>query len=154
MAQRAAESWGAIRRASILLLCGWAWVSSPFIPRPPQELESWNTMTTGTAERKKTSALDVTAAKMRGMLTGTETRFVYQKLARGLEIVLQRDDHRWRLALGRGDVAPSIDEIDICRAAFGVPVDTEVRNSNKARANPKTSTTTQLYVADMTWTEA
>ena len=111
-------------------------------------------MTTKTAVRTKSKPLDALATNMREMLNVQGIRFVHRRLARGLEIVLQRDDHKWRLALGRTDVAPSDSEIEICRDAFGVPEGTEVSNVSKKRWNPKTGTATLMYVVDMTWTEA
>ena len=84
-------------------------------------------MATKTAVRtKKPSDLEIIATGMRQtVLTDTGARFMHYRLERGLELVLERRDNRWRLALARADVAPSDHEIEICRAAFGVPVDTD-----------------------------
>jgi len=85
--------------------------------------------------------------------------YSHQRLPRGLEIVMQRAIEpsgaiRWRLALGRQDVAPSEDEIAICRRAFGVPEGTEhAAVQSKSRTNPKTKVVSTWYVVDMYWYE-
>ncbi|MFN8470166.1 MAG: hypothetical protein U0X20_31720 [Caldilineaceae bacterium] len=118
-------------------------------------------MTTATNSRTtKGSKLDEIAANMRSHVVDAGAMYSHQRLQRGLEIVLQRHVEvdgkvRWRLALGRSDVAPSEDEIEICRKAFGVPVDTEHQVvPSKSRTNRKTRTTTTLYVTEMYWYEA
>lgn len=55
------------------------------------------------------------------MLTHTQTRWVHQKLNKGLEIVLQRTGDQWRLALARRESWPSDNEVLTCARAFQVP---------------------------------
>ena len=109
---------------------------------------------TTTMARRPTGTLGAIATTMRQMIEGSNLRFAHRRLANGLELVLDRKDDRWRLALGRPDVAPSDHEIEICRAAFGVPVDTETKASRKERTNPKTNITLEWHVCEMTWMEA
>jgi hypothetical protein len=115
-------------------------------------------MTTRTAVPTKTkgkpSALDGIATSMREIVDASSARWVHRRLNHGLELVLQHTDHRWRLALGRPDVAPSDNEIEICRAAFGVPVGVEESRTTKKRTNPKTNITLEWHVVEMTWMEA
>ena len=94
------------------------------------------------------------ATNMRKMITDSGARYAHRRLERGLELVLQRTDNRWRLALGRTDVQPSDDEIAICRRAFGVPAGTDEVRTHKQRVNLKTDTTTNMYVCEMVWMEA
>jgi hypothetical protein len=107
----------------------------------------------------KTNALDGIAATMRSHILRAGALYSHRKLERGLELVLQRHTEadgktRWRLALGRSDVAPSEDEITICRAAFGVPVGTEQTEvKSKSRTNPKTNRARSLFVVEMYWYE-
>ena len=74
---------------------------------------------------KKGSELKTVAVEMRRMLTGTDAKWVHRKLPGGLEVVLQRREETWRLAIGRRGVFPSAAEVEICRAAFDVPVAAE-----------------------------
>lgn len=112
-----------------------------------------------TMTKSKQSVLDSIASRMRSHITTTGAMYSHQRLERGLEIVLQRAIEtngamRWRLALGRSDVAPSDEEITICRKAFGVPVGTEQQMiPSKSRRNPKTNTVSTLYVTEMYWYE-
>ena len=113
-----------------------------------------------TVTTTKPTKLDAIAERMRSHITTVGALYSHQRLERGLEIVLQRHVEsngaiRWRLALGRPDVAPSENEIAICRRAFGVPEGTEHQVvPSKSRMNRKTRTTTTLYVTEMYWYEA
>ena len=108
----------------------------------------------------KTNALESIAANMRSMVVDTGAMYSHQKLARGLQIVLQRNVEssgaiRWRLALGRQDVGPSDQEIAICRKAFGVPEGTEHSAvQNKSRVNMKSRIVSTWYIVEMYWYEA
>jgi hypothetical protein len=116
-------------------------------------------MTTMTRTTKG-GKLDEIASNMRNHILGAGALYSHQRLARGLELVLQRHVEsngavRWRLALGRSDVAPSDEEVAICRKAFGVPDATEQQMvPSKSRLNPKTKTVSTLYVTEMYWYEA
>lgn len=112
-------------------------------------------MTTRTAAPTK---LQNIAAEMRALIVTAGAAYSHQRLTRGLEIVLQRklEDTgaiRWRLALARTGVAPSPEEIAICRDAFNVPVGSEDTTSTKERTNAKTSTTTTWHVVEVCWYE-
>jgi hypothetical protein len=53
------------------------------------------------------STLSQIAAAMWATLNATNARYVHYKLRRGLEIVLERRERGWRLALGRPGKAGS-----------------------------------------------
>lgn len=61
------------------------------------------------------------ANTMRARLGTTADGWLLHVLGRSLAIVLDRKADAWRLALGRATIFPSVKEIEICRAAFGVP---------------------------------
>jgi hypothetical protein len=113
-------------------------------------------MTTAT----KTNALESIAATMRSHVVNAGAMYSHQRLPRGLEIVLQRHIEsngamRWRLALGRTDVAPSEDEIAICRKAFGVPIGTEHSAvQSKSRYSKKSGIVSNWHIVEMYWYEA
>lgn len=90
--------------------------------------------------------LELLAAEMRGLLQDSQARWVHRRLSRGLEIVLQRNEERWRLALARADTWPANEEIEICRRAFAVPELTaeDYRLTQKGR----------LFVVETWWREA
>jgi hypothetical protein len=67
------------------------------------------------------SKLQQIASDMRTMLATTNARYVHHRLSRGLELVLERTEPGFRLALGRTDAPPSDVEIELCQAAFHVP---------------------------------
>ena len=91
------------------------------------------------------------ATQMRQIVDNTGAAYCHRKLSRGLELVLQRTDRGYRLALGRIDTAPSDTEIELCIAAFNVPAGAEPHHIVKIRQG----TTGQLtyHVAELTWTE-
>ncbi len=95
--------------------------------------------------------LDAIAAEMRMILQQTDARFVHRKLAKGLELVLQRTGRQYRLALARPDILPSASEIEICAAAFRVPAGAEPHHITKTRPG-KTGLLT-YHVAELYWTE-
>lgn len=113
-----------------------------------------------TMTKTKPSELDAIADRMRSHITTTGAMYSHQRLARGLEIVLQRHVEsngalRWRLALGRPDVAPSEDEIAICRKAFGVPEGTEhTAVQSKSRYSEKSKIVSNWHIVEMYWYEA
>lgn len=112
-------------------------------------------MTTAT----KTNALASIATSMRSSVISSQ-RGAHHRLPRGLEIVMQRHVEssgamRWRLALGRQDVAPSDEEIAICRNAFGVPEGTEhTAAQTKNRPSKKTGKLITWHIVEMYWYEA
>ena len=91
------------------------------------------------------------AADMRHIIDTTGAAYCHHKLSRGLELVLQRTDRGYRLALGRIDTAPSDTEIELCIAAFNVPAGAEPHHIVKIRQG-KTGRLT-YHVAELTWTE-
>lgn len=98
------------------------------------------------------SQLTQVAGEMRRVVEGSGARFAHYKLRRGLEVVLERrGEGRWRLALGRVDVAPSAVEVEVCRVAFGAPEGSEPVQVVKERAG-KTGTV-RYFVAELTWVE-
>ena len=108
--------------------------------------------------KTKTNALEGIATNMRQQLLNG-ARWTHHRLVRGLEIVMQQTVEdtgawRWRLALGRSDVAPSEEEISICSKAFGVPVGTEHTVRTIERKSAKTGIVSTLYVVEMYWYEA
>ena len=91
------------------------------------------------------------AADMRHIIDTTGAAYCHHKLSRGLELVLQRTDRRYRLALGRTDTAPSDTEIELCMDAFNVPAGAEPHHVVKIRQG---KTGKLIYhVAELTWTE-
>lgn len=81
------------------------------------------------------------ADEMKQLVIAGKMNWVHQRLPRGLEIVLQRTGHRWRLAVARTDTYPSEIEINIVRAAFGVPGPTETTQSTVQRTGKSGSIT-------------
>ena len=111
-----------------------------------------------TMTKTKPSKLDAIADRMRSHITSTGAMYSHQRLEHGLEIVLQRHVEsngamRWRLALGRVDVAPSEDEITICRNAFGVPVGTEHSEVKSKSRTGKTGIVSNWHIVEMYWYE-
>ena len=109
--------------------------------------------------KTKPNALEAIATNMRSHVVDAGAMYSHQRLPRGLEIVLQRHIEsngavRWRLALGRPDVAPSEEEIAICRKAFGVPEGTEhAAVQSKSRVSKKTGIVSTWYIVEMYWYE-
>ena len=99
----------------------------------------------------KPSRLEQIATDMRHTLAATNARYVHHKLARGLELVLERRERGFRLALGRTDVPPSDVEVEICQAAFRVPPGVDATLTAKQRPGKSGSRT--YHVAEMTWLE-
>lgn len=110
--------------------------------------------------KTKANELTAIAAKMRSHVVDACAMYSHTRLPRGLEIVLQRNIEatgavRWRLALGRQDVAPSEDEIANCRSAFGVPVGTEhAAVPSRVRVSKKTGIVSSWHIVEMYWYEA
>lgn len=107
---------------------------------------------------KQTSKLDSIAANMRQRITGAGAPWSHQRLAHGLELVLQRRLEptgvtRWRLALGREAVQPSDDEVAICRRAFGVPDAADPTRRQAVRTNSKTNKHSTWNIAELEWIE-
>ena len=108
----------------------------------------------------KSGKLDEIAVNMRSHVVDAGAMYSHQRLPRGLEIVLQRHIEsngaiRWRLALGRNDLAPSDDEIAICRKAFGVPEGTEhTAVQSKSRYSEKSKIVSNWHIVEMYWYEA
>lgn len=79
------------------------------------------------------------------------------RLTEGLEIVMQRTSsdcrRRWRLALAREQIYPSLDEVDSCRQAFAVPTYALERRLERCRAHPKTGRRIHYHVVELTWLE-
>lgn len=103
--------------------------------------------------RRSTGATNLhqIAAQMRQIVDQPGARYCYRKLARGLELVLQRHESRYRLALGRTDAPPSDLELEICGAAFSIPAGAEPQRLQKQRTG-KTGVIT-YHVVELYWTE-
>lgn len=97
------------------------------------------------------NALQRIAGDMRTTLTATNARYVHYRLQRGLEVVLERRDRGFRLALGRVGVPPSDTEIELCQQAFAAPPDVEPQRLTKTRSG-KTGAMT-YHVAELYWSE-
>ena len=111
-------------------------------------------MTTAT----KPSKLDTIAGNMRQHIQTAGAAWSHQRLAHGLELVLQRRIEqtgviRWRLALGRESVPPSDDEVAICRRSFGVPEATDPSRKQVMRTNSKTNKSIVWHIAELEWIE-
>lgn len=100
------------------------------------------------------SKLDTLAREMRQVLTHTQARWVHRKLSKGLEIVLQKTDDQWRLALARRETWPSDNEVLVCAKAFQVP-DAENVDPTPHRRPRKVSKTREeaWYVVEIFWRE-
>ncbi len=99
------------------------------------------------------SQLAKLAGEMREAVERTGT-WVHHRLGHGLELVMQRKEGRWRLALGREMVYPSETEVDVCRQAFAVPAGAEQERLMRMRRHAKTGRTITYYVVEVTWREA
>lgn len=91
------------------------------------------------------------AGDMRRMIERTDARFVHRKLSGGLEIVLERRDDRWRLALGRLDRFPSDTEMAVCLAAFNAPEDATPHQV--VRNRPGKTDGLRYHVVETSWIE-
>jgi len=99
------------------------------------------------------SKLDEMAASALASVRSVEQGWFQMRLARGLRVVLERQGARWRLALGRPDVAPSAMEVEICRRAFGVPEGAAELSKVTAHVEPKTQTRVTFRVVELSWVE-
>ncbi len=81
-------------------------------------------------------------------------KWVHMKMPHGLELVMQRKEGRWRLAMGREMVYPSDAEVEVCRDAFAVPAGAEQERLMRMRKHAKTGRTITYYVVEVTWREA
>jgi len=97
------------------------------------------------------SKLDAIATDMRAMLAATGARYVHRRLNRGLELVLERRERGYRLALGRTDAPPSETEIEVCLRAFAAPPDIEPMRTHKERRGK--SGPVCYHVAEFFWSE-
>lgn len=97
------------------------------------------------------NTLERTASQMRRILTGSNARYCHRRLHQGLELVLERREQNYRLALGRRDRPPSDDEIELCRRAFRAPTDAEPKHIIKIRSG-KTGPCI-YHVAELFWIE-
>lgn len=97
------------------------------------------------------SELERIAHNMRRTLALSEARFVHYKLRRGLELVLERKERGYRLALGRTDTQPSDVEIEVCAQAFAAPPDVALMRTTKTRQGKSGQMT--YHVAELFWSE-
>ncbi len=74
-------------------------------------------------------------------------------LRNGLELVLQRRDQQWRLALGRDGVQPSDVEVETVCKAFDVPAAVEQLRTQVLRTMPKTNRRAIYHVVELYWVE-
>ena len=81
-------------------------------------------------------------------------RFQHVRLPRGLELVCERREGRWRLALAReAPAVPSEGEFDaICRA-FHIPDTSECARYHRTRTHPKSGRQIVYNVLEVHWTE-
>ena len=105
-----------------------------------------------TALRSSQTRLALLAGEMRDAVESTG-RHAHQKLPHGLEIVMQRTDGRWRLAMAREGVWPSDVEVDICRREFHVPEGSVERRKRHSRRHPKTGRQLFYSVVELCWME-
>ena len=73
----------------------------------------------------------------------------HRTLRNGLELVLQRKERQWRLALGRDGVMPSEVEVDVVRKAFDVPAAAEPVRAQRYRPMPKTGRQALYHVVEL-----
>ena len=100
------------------------------------------------------SMLERMAQEMRQMLTHTQARWVHRKLKGGLEIVLQRTDDQWRLALARRETWPSENEVLTCARAFQVPDPENVDPKPHRKPHQVSRTRAEAWhVLEIYWTE-
>lgn len=104
-------------------------------------------MTTAT---RTTGGLAVIARELRDRAAVKPT---HAKLPRGLEIVMERRDGRWRLALGRERVSPSDEEVEICRRTFNVPEGADEWRRTKTSTHPKTNRERTYVIVEFFWRE-
>ncbi|MGV8953691.1 MAG: hypothetical protein ACOH2M_21515 [Cypionkella sp.] len=92
------------------------------------------------------------ASEMRTHITHNGA--AHQVLGRGLHLVLERNEGRCRLALGReAPVVPSEQEVAICAAAFSLPPEPR-RSSRAARwRQPRTGRMVNFNIVELFWTE-
>ena len=102
---------------------------------------------------KTPSKLQETAIAMRLALISKEQGAKHHPLPRGLHLVLQRTDCRWRLALGREWVYPSDVEVKICKAAFNVPEGAQEIRTERPSRHPQSKRPLVFYVVELTWRE-
>ena len=101
-----------------------------------------------------TSAAEMRLAKIASAMVAqvaSTGKHAHQRLAHGLELVLQSTEGHFRLALGREAVYPSDTEVPVCREAFGVPDGAEEGKVLKTRHHPKTGRVIAYHVVEMTW---
>lgn len=100
------------------------------------------------------SMLERMAQEMRQLLAHTQARWVHRKLKGGLEIVLQRTDDQWRLALARRETWPSENEVLVCARAFQVPDPENVDPTPHRRPRKVSRTRAEAwYVVEIFWRE-
>lgn len=107
-------------------------------------------MSTATRTSASTGGLAVIARELRSRAAERPT---HAKLPRGLEIVMERCEGRWRLALGREQVSPSDEEVEICRRSFNVPEGAEEWRRTKTSTHPKTGRARSYVIVGFCWVE-
>jgi hypothetical protein len=105
-----------------------------------------------TALRNPQTRLTLLAGEMRGSVERTG-HHAHQKLPHGLEIVMQRTEGRWRLAMAREGVWPSDVEVEVCRHAFHVPDGSLELRKRHLRRHPKTGRQFIYSVVEVYWME-
>ena len=79
----------------------------------------------------------------------------YRRLARGLHLVYGNQELRYRLAVGRlTPAAPSAEEIEIVRTAFGVPAGAGQEARVAQWWDPVEERAKAFNVVELTWTVA
>jgi hypothetical protein len=111
-------------------------------------------VTTLTKPTKPRNKLEGIAINMYSQI-GVPGDWQRTKLANGLDVILQQvDDHRWRLAMARENVYPSVTEVDVCRKYFEVPEAAEEQRSEHQYEHPKTHRVIEYRRVELFWTEA
>ena len=109
-------------------------------------------METGVSEL---SALQQVAQRMKELAGQRLHGQAYRRLARGLHLVYGNRELRCRLAVGRlTPAAPSEEEIEIVRQAFGVPAGAGREERVAQWWDPTEDRAKKFNVIELTWTVA
>lgn len=109
-------------------------------------------METGVSEQ---GALQQVAQRMKELAGQRLHGQAYRRLARGLHLVYGNRELRCRLAMGRlTPAAPSEEEIEIVREAFGVPAGAGREERVAQWWDPMEERAKKFNVIELTWTVA
>jgi hypothetical protein len=95
--------------------------------------------------------------KLAGSMTSTVAqtgRFQHVRLPRGLELVCERREGRWRLAMAReAPAVPSESELAAVCSAFRIPDGSDCAQYRRTRTHPKSGRQIIYNVIEVRWTE-